>query len=154
MQTATKPQIAKIHVLLNNLDIADQKAEMVYNVSNGRTESSKELTIDEARILITFLAEYDPREKLKGLIFSLAYKAGIIYGDTPDDKKMNAAKLIQFIKERGSVKKNLNSMNYSELVKVHRQFEAILKSNQKSSDNKLADKAVKSLMNELNLQTL
>lgn len=154
MQTVTKPQIAKIHVLLSNLGIADQKAEMIYNASKGRTESSKELTIDEARALITFLAQYDPREKQKGLIFSLAYKAGIIYGSTPDDKKMNAAKLSAFIKERGAVKKDLNAMNYDELIKVHRQFEAIVKSTQKSSGNKEADTAVKNLLNDLNLQTI
>jgi len=152
MQKATKPQIAKIHAMLNNLGIIDQKAEMIYNVSKGRAESSKDLTIDEARTLITFLAQYDPREKQKGLIFSLAYKAGIIYGNTPDDKKMNAAKLNMFLKERGAVKKELNAMNYNELVKIHRQFEAIVKSTQKSNDSKAADKAIKNLLNNLNLQ--
>lgn len=151
MQTATKPQIAKIHVLLNNLGILDQKAEIVYNITEGRTESSKELTVDEARRLITNLAEFDPNERLKSLIFSLAYQAGIIYGDTNDDKKMNAAKLNLFLKERGAVKLELNQMHYKELVKVHRQFEAIVKNTTKTKNNKQADKAVKNLLNELNI---
>lgn len=151
MQTATKPQIAKIHVLLSNLGITEQKAEIVYNLSNGRTESTKELFIEEARRLISNLSEYDPKERQKSLIFSLAYQAGIIYGSSSDDKKINAAKLNLFLKNRGAVKKELNTMSYNELVKIHRQFEAIVKSTQKSIDNKAASKAVKYLLNEINM---
>lgn len=151
MQTATKPQIAKIHVLLSNLGITEQKAQIVYDLSSGRTESTKELFIDEARRLITSLSEYDPKERQKSLVFSLAYQAGIIYGSSADDKKINAAKLNLFLKERGAVKKELNAMNYNELVKTHRQFEAIVKSTQKSTDNKAASKAVKYLLNEINM---
>ena len=153
MQTATKPQIAKIHVLLGNLGITDQKAEIVFNLSNGRTDSTKFLTIDEARRLITSLAGYDPKERLKGIIFSLGYQAGIIYGSTPDDKKMNVAKLNMFLKDRGAIKKELYAMTYQELVKTHRQFEAIVKSNQKNIDNKNATTAVRNLLNEINLVT-
>ena len=151
MQTATKPQISKIHVLLNNLGIIEQKAEIVYDLSKGRTDSTKGLTLDEARRLITSLSEYDPKERQKSLIFSLAYQAGIIYGSSPDDKKMNAAKLNLFLRERGAVKKELNSMNYNELTKTHRQFEAIVKSTVKSADNKQADMVVKHLLNEFNI---
>jgi len=152
MQTATKPQIAKIHVLLSNLGITEHKAEIVYNLSNGRTDSTKGLYIDEARRLIKSLSEYDPKERHKSLIFSLAYQAGIIYGSTPADKKMNTAKLNMFIRERGAVKKELNDMSYPELVKIHRQFEAIVKSTVKANDNKQADRVVKHLLNEINLE--
>lgn len=148
MQTATKPQISKLHVLLNNMGLLDQKADIVFNITDGRTISSKELTIDEARRLITNLTEYDPNERLKSLIFSLAYQAGIIYGSSPDDKKMNAAKLNLFLKERGAVKLELNQMHYTDLVKTHRQFEAIVKSVKKGNDSKEAAKAVKNLLNE------
>ena len=147
MQKVTPAQIGKIHVLLNKLGLIENKAEIVYNLSNGRTQSTKDLSIDEARRLITNLATYDPCEKQKGLIFSLAYKAGIIYGSTVEDKKMNAAKLSLFLKERGAVKKDLNAMTYDELVKTHRQFEGILNNTQKSQ----AGKAVKSLLNEFNI---
>ncbi len=151
MQTATKPQIAKIHVLLSNLGIIDQKPEIVYNLTDGRTESTKDLTIDEARKLISNLAEYSPCERQKSLIFSLGYKAGILYGTSKDDKKINAAKLNLFLKERGAVKKDLNAMTYDELVKTHRQFEAMVKNMRISSDKKQADKAVKHLLNEFNI---
>lgn len=152
MPFATKPQISKIHVLLNNMGMADQKAEIVYNLSNGRTESTKELYMDEARRLISNLSEYSPLERQKSLIFSLAYQAGIIYGNTPDDKKINSAKLNLFLKERGAVKKELKEMNLSELIKVHRQFESMVKNTEKSKEKKAADGAVKHLLNELNIE--
>lgn len=126
---------------------------MISNATNGRTESSKGLSFEEARRLIKDLAEYDPRERMKSLIFSLAYRSGIIYGSTGEDKKINAAKLNLFIKQRGAVKKPLNDMNYAELIKTHRQFEAIAKSTQKTADNKEADAAVKHLLSELDLPT-
>jgi hypothetical protein len=154
MQTATKPQIAKLHVLLNNLGITDQKAEIIFNLTNGRTESSKALTVEEARRLIINLAEFDPNERLKRIIFSLAYKAGIIYGDTAEDKKMNTAKLNMFLKERGAVRLELNQMKYNDLVKVHRQFEAIVKNTNKALETKQATNAVNQLLNEFNIKNI
>lgn len=154
MKYANKQQIAKIHVLLNQLGIIDQKKDIVAGISDGRTDSTKELTMEEARLLIMNLSEYDPKERIKSLIFSLAYQAGIIYGSSADDKKMNAAKLNLFIRERGAVKKELKDMNYQELIKVHRQFEAIVRNSQKSTDKKGAEKAVRNLLEELNINTL
>lgn len=154
MKKITPPQLQKIHILLNSLGLIQEKKSIVSHFSDGRTESTKGLTYDEAFKLIRSLSEYDPKERLKSLVFSLAYQAGVIYGSTPDDKKINAAKLNLFIKQRGAVKKELNSMNYTELVKIHRQFEAIVKSVKNSKDKKQADKAVSSLLNELNLITL
>lgn len=151
MRNVTAPQIQKIHVLLRNLGISDHKKEIVFDITDGRTVSTKELTIDEARVLITRLSENDPNNRLKSVIFSLAYQAGIIYGSTPDDRKMNAAKLSMFLRDRGAVKKDLNDMDYRELVKTHRQFEAIVRNTVKSSDNKAAGKLVKELLEDLNI---
>jgi hypothetical protein len=153
MKYITNPQLAKLHVLLTNLGIIDQKQHMVYNISDGRTTSSKELSFDEARTLIMNLSQYDPRERTKSVIFSLAYKAGIIYGESDTDKKMNTAKLNGFIRDRGAVKKDLNEMNQQELNKIHRQFEAILRNTQNSKDKKSADSIVSDLLNDLNIIT-
>jgi predicted RNase H-like nuclease len=151
MKTATTPQLIKLHALLNNLGIMDAKAEIIYNLTEGRTKSSKALTIDEASKLITNLAGYDPSDKIRRVIFSLAYQAGIIYGDTAEDKKMNTAKLNMFLKEKGVVKMELSQMNYNELVKTHRQFEAIAKNVEKAKTSKIADRAVKELLTEFNI---
>ncbi|HTK20409.1 MAG TPA: hypothetical protein VL442_12865 [Mucilaginibacter sp.] len=154
----TPAQITKVHVLLNQLDLTDNKREIIYQLTEGRTTSAKDLTLDEARRLISSLEGYNPNERIKGAIFSLAYKAEIIYGESETDKRMNTAKLNAWIKERGAVKKHLNEMNYSELVKVQRQFEAMLKNisiskNRKANEAK-AESAVKSLLSELNLQII
>lgn len=149
MQKVTPNQIQKIHVLLNKLGLIEEKRNLVSQITDGRTQSTKELSCAEAAHFITILAQYDPTEKQRGLIFSLAYKAGIIYGDSQEDKKMNAAKLNLFLKERGAVKKALNEMTYSELVTTHRQFKAIAKGVKKAADNREAGAAVRQLLTEV-----
>lgn len=154
MKYITKPQLSKFHVLLSNLGIMDQKAEMVFEISEGRATSSKDLSFDEATLLIKNLSQYDPKQRTKSTIFSLAYKAGIIYGETDMDKKMNTAKLNAFIRDRGAVKKELNEMSMTELNKVHRQFEAIVRNTHNAKDKKTADKLVKNLLEDLNINAL
>lgn len=147
-------QLTKLHVLLNQLGWIDEKKSIILEFTGGRTDSSRALTFDEAKDLIKQLAEFDPRERMKSLIFSLGYRAGIIYGTSADDKKINAAKLNIFIHERGAVKKPLNDMTYPELVKTQRQFEAIVKNKSKTAEKKAAETALKHLLGELNIETL
>jgi len=45
-------------------------------------------------------------------------------------------------------------MDYTELVKVHRQFEGVVRNTKKAQDNKNANKVVTSLLAELNLTTI
>lgn len=154
MNYASKAQIQKIHVLLNRFGWIDEKKTIIDQVTEGRTESSRELSFEEAKDLLRQLSEYDPTERIKSLIFSLAYRANIIYGGDGIDKKINAAKLNLFLKDRGAVKKELNEMDYPELLKVHRQFEAVVKSVTASRNNKEAANAVRHLLGELNINTL
>ncbi|MET4080095.1 hypothetical protein ABIB40_000035 [Pedobacter sp. UYP30] len=151
---ATKPQVQKINILLIQLGLKDEKSEVISNFTEGRTVHSSKMSIEEARNLLLKLSEYSPDERIKSLIFSLAYQSGIIYGSTPEDKRMNTAKLNLFLKERGTVKKELKEMTYAELIKTHRQFEGIVRNTTKSADNKNADKLVRSLLGELSLTTI
>src|SRR5690349_11815232 len=111
MEKITKEQLQKLHVMLNQLGLMDEKSNMVYSVSNGRVTSSKELTKDEGRLMIEYLSKVDGSEKMRKKIFALAYQSKIIWGDTAEDKKMNAIKLNQFLNIKGAVKKDLNKMN-------------------------------------------
>ena len=154
MKLISKAQLSALHALLNNTGMLEDKKELIYNTTDGRTESSKELTFEEAKLLISRLSEFDPKARQRSLIFSLAYQAGIIYGSTPDDKKINAAKLNMFLKERGTIKKELNAMTLPELIKTHRQFEGIVSNTKKSETNKEAGKLVKHLLDELDLTVL
>ena len=153
MQQITKPQIQKIHILLRQLDAMDEKQKIVSSFTKGRTESTREMTYNEAKALIIRLCEYEPSERLKSAINQLAYKCGLVYGDTEADKKMNKAKIDMFCRERGTVKKDLNKQTYPELVKTHRQFEAMLKNKAKANDKKQAAAAVNDLLKELDLTT-
>ena len=126
----TPAQIKKIHVLLRENGLIDQKENMLYSISDGRTSSTKELTCNEAKRLIAFLmddqAEIQNKQKvLAKAIWHLAWDMGIIYGETDDDYEMNKAKLNMFCRQRGTVKKNLTEQNLVELRKTHRQFEAM-----------------------------
>jgi hypothetical protein len=126
----TNAQIGKIHVLLSQRGLTDRKKIMVYSVSDGRTESTKELTRYEAKRLIAFLL--DEKEeiilKMKVLmdsVWEIAREMGMIYGETEDDYQMNKAKLNMFCRQRGAVKKNFTEMNFFDMQKIHRQFEAM-----------------------------
>lgn len=153
MKQATKPQLAKIHYLLNKLGIMEEKQQIILNTTKGRTTSSRDLFFLEARSLIIELAEHDPSERIKSSIFSLAYQANILFGDSWEDKRINVAKLNIFIKEKGAVKKELNFMSYPELITTHRQFEAISKNVKANIMNKAAKKAVSNLLEEMHLTT-
>lgn len=154
LEKVTKAQIQKIHILLNNIGQMDWKADYVSAVTDGRATSSKELTFYEADYLIKRLAEQDPKEMQLQAIFKLSYKAGMSMGSTPADRKMNVAKINAFLRERGTVKKDLYSMTVPELIQVHRQFEGIVNSNRRTRDNKEAKAKTAELLQELNLTVL
>lgn len=147
---ATYPQLSKIHVLLTQLGLMDEKILFVSTFSNGRVSSSKDLTMEEAGQLIKHLSQMDPNERMRGKIFALAYDAGIIYGHTLEDKKMNGIKLNRFLNERGTVKKDLNKLNKAELIKTVSQFKQLLKHQEESKMNK----ATSEMLSGLNISTL
>lgn len=149
MNPITKPQLSKIHVLLNQLNLIGDKAGIVYQFTNGRTESTREMSQQEATALLRYLSAFDPCDRMRRKVFALAYEANIIYGDTPEDLKMNAAKLNAFLRERGTVKKDLNKMNKTELAAVVSQFEQIKKHNENTS----AARITKNMLTDLNIES-
>jgi len=154
MEKATKAQITKLHILLVKLDLIKDKKAIVMDASDNRTSSSKELTISEAKKLIALMCNCDPGERLKSAITQLAFKAGITYGNTDTDKILNKVKLDMFLNKNGSVKKDLQKQSYTELIKTHRQLEAIVKGVSKSNDMRAAERLVNGLINELELPTI
>lgn len=153
-QLITKKQLSKLHVVLAQAGMTESKKELIYQVSNRRTTSSTQLTYSEVTSLIDYLEDILGTDKLRRKVFSLAYEAGIIYGDTPDDKKMNAAKLNRFLLDRGTVKKELKCMNKLELTKVVSQFSSIVKHNKEAINRKERVKIeaeVDKMLNELKI---
>jgi hypothetical protein len=122
----TPAQLKIIHTLLTKQGLTADKVNLVYGFSNGRTESSKELTLLEAKDFIQYLKDKDAGSALIKRIWHLGYVSGIIYGDSSEDKAINAAKLNLFVQQRGTVKKPLHSQSFTELKKTVKQFEAIV----------------------------
>lgn len=146
-QSASIPQVQKINILINKLGLTAHKETLVMSYTGERTTHIRDMTSQEARQLIMYLVRQEPDERKRSLILSLGYQCGLIYGNTPEDKKMNIAKINRFLLERGAVKKELHKLNSEELKKVHRQFEAMVQNRQKTNDNK----AVKSLLTEIGI---
>lgn len=142
----TTAQIKKIHVLLQQKGLMEEKETMMYSISDGRTQSTKELTCNEAKQLISILLGDDKdREKQMSIfaaIYGLAWKMDIIYGTTDDDYQMNIAKLNMFCRQRGTVKKNLTEQNLIEIKKTHRQFEAMYKKFKEAEKKEVANGTV------------
>jgi hypothetical protein len=155
MKPITPEQLKCLNTLVSKLGINKQmKEDMVVGFSGGKASSSKYLLFDEAAAMIKNLKELDIEEpsleKMRKKVFALAYVANMIWGETPADKKMNAAKLDRFLREKGAVRKSLNSMNKNDLHKVVGQFAEIVKHQQQTG----ANKATRSLLSELDLTVL
>ena len=146
-------QIQKLQCLYRELNIIEQKKDILLHFTNNRTDSTAGLTMDEARDLIQDLAQHEPTERLRKMIFSYAYRANIIYGESDTDKKINRAKLNMFLRDRGTVKKDIEKQTLPELKQTMRQFAAMVSNNKKTNDNKQAAKLTDNLLSELNITT-
>jgi|GEM_PF-1418352 len=149
MRPITIPQLSKIHVLLNQFGIIEDKAELVSQFTNGRETSTKKMTFDEAKNLLQHLSKFDPLDRMRRKVFALAYVAKIIYGDTREDKQMNVAKLNMFLREKGTVKKDIHKMKKDELIKIVNQFSQIVK----HKDESKVLKETKNMLGGLGIST-
>lgn len=131
-------QLKKVQTMFTKLGFGQEdKQSLIYNLTCGRATSTKDITFSEAKRLINYLnGDNTDNEKYQAsclstvkCIYRLSYDIGMSYGDTPEDRLMNCAKINKFCRERGTVKKNIEQMNLKELEKTKKQFEAILQSN-------------------------
>ena len=168
----TKDQIKIIHTLLNANGLLEEKPDIIYHLTEGRTSSTKELSLIEAKHFIEWLTKLDPvanknRKEfteprkmqdwldkksianMKKKVFALAYEIGMIWGNSVEDSKMNVIKINQFLLSKGTVKKELNDLNRSEAIKVVNQFQKMKDHNEYTQ----AGKETKQLLRELKIQT-
>lgn len=146
MKKVTTPQLTKIHTLLGQLGIMDRKPEIVYGFTNGRTESSRDLTLMEAKALIEHLMGSQERTTVIRRIWHLAYEMEIIVPGDHNENAMNAAKLDAFCEQRGTVKKAISAQSLKEVKRTAKQFEAMYaKHEQRKEDIQLLENLKKSL---------
>lgn len=117
-----------LYGLLNKTGLLNQKATLVFNVTKGRTESTKEMTWQETRLLINYLQSQDPQaaraNKMRRKMFSLAHEMQWHISGT---QKVDGARLDAWCEKYGYLHKKLNSYTYLELPKLVSQFESLHK---------------------------
>ena len=113
MKPITSPQLKKIHTLLNKTGLMNYKSELCFSFSHGRTQSSRELTVIEAKEFIEYLSQKDDSVRIIRAIWHLSYRMNIIYPGGYDEKEMNAAKLDLFCRSKGVVKKAIRERKKS-----------------------------------------
>lgn len=147
----TPAQLKKIQTMFSKIGFdQEEKQNIISQLTQKRTISTRDLSCSEARYLISYLNgetlqnEVYRKECISILssIYRLSCDIGMCYGDTQEDKLMNYAKINQFCRERGTVKKNVTEMSLPELKKTKRQFEAMLKNNIESAVKKLINKSL------------
>lgn len=135
----TPGQIKALHITFHNLGMDDDaRHECIYSFTSGRTSSSKELTMDEARLLISRLKGEDEQmrkmllEEARALCRSIYYLSTQISflnkdfpTDTQEDFEMNKAKIDVWARKYSRFHKNIRQMNVEELRQVKKQLEAI-----------------------------
>ena len=128
-------QLKKIQTMFAKLGFEpEDKQGIISSLTKGRVTSTKDITFEEAKVLINYLMGKTDQKKeayqaecrdIVRQIYHLSYEVGMSYGDTPEDKLMNCAKINKFCRERGTVKKNITEMNLTELKKTKPCFKAI-----------------------------
>lgn len=117
--------------MLTKAHLMPQKADIISGITAGRTASSREMNVDEAQAMITYLKSVpvqapkppDAGDKMRKKLISLAYE---LHWAAPGDWKQAVAALDAFLTGPKSIfKKPLNKHTPAELVKVVSQMEKI-----------------------------
>lgn len=137
----TPQQIKALQACFSKLSFdTEERHGFVNQFTDGRTQSTRELTFDEARRMLSALNGDQEQIKKKAAV-EAAKLVGDIYGlslkisflnkdyislDTPEDFEMNKAKINVFARNRSRFRKNLTEMNIEELRAFKRQLEAVV----------------------------
>ena len=116
-----QPQQSKLlHTLLNSTGLVPQKKNLIMGFTGGRSDSSKDLTYQEAGALITYLKSQDAAHKMRRKIISMAHEMG---WKIPGTNKIDMNAINEWCKKYGFGHKLLNEYKEAELPKLVTQFE-------------------------------
>lgn len=137
---ATNPQKTLLHRLKRQTGMSeDDYRAMIYDASNGRTDSSRQLYKHEATQLIKSLLDpqgvnekrQEEQARIVGQIFGISMHIGILNkdyrSDDPEEIEMNKAKISSFLKKRGTIKKEISKQNLKELKATLNQLQKMKK---------------------------
>jgi hypothetical protein len=135
-----KAKLGRLHGLLNKLNKQAYKIDYIVDVSNGRTQSSRDLHDSEYYALIGILSkelkesEAKPKpeeDKMRKKVTSICHELG---WHIPGTTKIDMEVVNKFCESHSYLKKRLNKYSMAELPKLVSQFEQILKSYYKSAE--------------------
>lgn len=135
----TPAQLKALHVTFHRIGMDDDaRHECVAEFTSGRTASSKYLTMNEARLLLSRLNQDDEQmrrillEEARTLCRSIYYLSTEISflnkgfpTESQEDFEMNKAKIDVWARKYSKYRKNIRQMNVGELREVKKQLEAI-----------------------------
>lgn len=130
MAKRNNAQNSRLHKLIGMLRISkEQKEELVYTYTDGRSGSSADLTEGECNLLLMFLQDmYNKKQNhfderavaMRRKFFATARDHGWVVNDKPDYKRINGW-LLKF----GYLHKGINEYTYQELPTLLTQFEKV-----------------------------
>lgn len=137
----TPQQLKALHATFHSLRMDDDaRHSCIYSFTNGRTQSSKELTIQEARQLLEKLNPMDDKAKeLQNreaqLVFRSIYRLSFLIpqlnqgftSNNEEEYQMNVAKLNVWARKYTKMRKDVTRMALWELQETKKQLEAFMR---------------------------
>lgn len=126
------PLNKQLHALLNQAGLSSQKTALVLSFSNGRSESSKDLTNFETRQLIAYLqglpnAEQEAANRMRRKMLSYCHEMHWTVTNVYGKKIADVQRLDGWCEKFGYLHKKLNAYSHAELPKLVSQFERVYK---------------------------
>jgi len=153
MKKRTDAQNKRIYALLTKTKLAEQKENLVFSFTSGKTTSSSEMSSDEANKMIQWLEEktrvdeiavkygitpeeYKAGDKSRRYTFSLIRQLpktmNLTYFDKFDNERLNYKAIDSFLKSKYFKNdKDLNALKQPELSKLNSTLEKIVDSYKK-----------------------
>lgn len=140
-------QMKALHATFHRIGMDDDaRHDCISSFTDGRTQSSRELSFNEARRLLASLnedrteKEREEAKKLVKAIFHLSFQISFLNkgynNDTQEEYQMNIAKLNMFARSKSSLHKNVSEMYPFELKIFKKQLEAIAYNEKNKYKNK------------------
>lgn len=137
----TAQQLKALHATFRALGMDDEARHgCVYSFTSGRTQSSKELTMEEARKLLEKLNPMDDKAKAlqdneARLVFRDVYRLSFLIpqlnqgftSDSEEEYRMNVAKLNLWARKYTKSRKDVTRMALWELQETKKQLEAFMR---------------------------
>lgn len=137
----TAQQLKALHATFRALSMDDEARHgCVYSFTSGRTQSSKELTMEEARQLLDRLNPMDDKAKVlqrkeARLVFRDIYRLSFLIpqlnqgftSDSEEEYQMNVAKLNLWARKYTKARKDVTRMALWELQETKKQLEAFMR---------------------------